>query len=87
MIKASTCSFAQMMLAAVTNFSLAQSTSYIQVEYGLDELKSCWHGFVDTSDHANLPFTSRNHICDEFATALTDYIEYLEEPSPLTLGR
>ena len=84
---ASQCSFNQMMTVAAGNFTLAEATSYIQVEYGIDELKTSWQGFVDTSDEYNMEFKSRKDICNHFAHALTDYIDYLEQSSPLSMGR
>lgn len=83
---ASQCSFEQMMQTAAGNPTLALATSYIQVEYGIADLKSCWYGFVDTSDCHSLQFKSRKHICAEFANALSDYIEYLGESSHLEVG-
>lgn len=78
---ASQCSFKQMMTIAAGNFMLAEATSFLQVEYGIAELRACWDGFVDTSDHYNQEFKSRKQICAEFANALADYIEYLGESS------
>jgi hypothetical protein len=85
-MRASQCSFDQMMVAAAGSFPLAEATSYIQVEYGLDELKACWDGFVDTSDAYEQTFKSRKQICDEFTHALSEYIEFLGESIPLSLG-
>ena len=78
-MNASQCSFDQMMIAAAGSFPLAEATSYIQVEYGLDELKACWDGFVHTSDAYGQTFTTRKQICAEFTHALSEYIEYLGE--------
>lgn len=75
-----------MMLEAITNRVLAEATSFIQVEYGISELHACWDGFVHTSDNYDQEFKSRKQICAEFANALADYIEYLGEPSPQSLG-
>lgn len=85
-MKASKCSYRQMMNIASENFTLAEATSYIQVEYGLSELQACWDGFVHTSDAYGIEFESRKHICSEFTQALSEYIEYLE-PSLNPLGR
>ena len=83
---ASQCSFEQMMFAAAEYFPLAEATSYIQVEYGLNELKGCWDGFVHTSDAYGQTFTSRKQICDEFTHALTEYIEHLGESLHYEVG-
>lgn len=84
-MKASQCSFEQMQQNALTNRFLGETNSFMQVEYGLNELKACWFGFVDTSDVYELDFKSRKHICAEFANALVDYIEFLK-PAPNPLG-
>ena len=86
-MRASDITFESMMRFAAGNFTLAEATSFIQVEYGIDDLHACWDGFVDTSDHAGLEFKDRKTICNEFTAALSDYITYLDESSPLTLGR
>ncbi len=59
---------------------LSDATSFIQVEYGVAEVRACWDGFVDTSDNAGLTFKDLTDVCSHFAVALTDYIEYLSEP-------
>jgi hypothetical protein len=66
---------------------LGEATSFLQVEFGLAELQASWAGFVDTSVNYGLSFNNRKHICNEFAIALADYINFLEESSPLQVGR
>ena len=83
---ASKCSFKQMFHEALTNRTLAESTSFMQVEYGLSELEACWDGFVHTSDAYHQEFKSRKQICEEFSHALSEYIQVTEEPSFNTLG-
>lgn len=83
---ASDVSFDSMMRFAAGNFLLAEATSYIQVEFGKSELLACWDGFVDTSNNAGLTFKDRKSICNEFTAALSDYILYLDESAPLSLG-
>ena len=78
--------FNQMMRVAAGNPDLGVSASYLQVEYGLDELIACWDGFVHTSDAHGLEFKSRKHVCLEFSDALNEYLEYLGEPIPDSLG-
>jgi capsule polysaccharide export protein KpsC/LpsZ len=72
------CSFKQMMTIAAGNKKLAEATSFVQVEYGIDELRACWDGFVDTSTHYGVEFKTRKHLCEEFANALLEYAEYLQ---------
>ena len=86
-MKTSDITFESMMRFAAGNFTLAEATSFLQVEYGMDDLRACWDGFVDTSDHAGLEFKDRKTICNEFTAALSDYIIYIDESAPLTLGR
>ena len=86
-MKASDVNFESMMRFASGNFTLAEATSFLQVEYGMSDLRACWEGFVDTSDEAGLEFKDRKTICNEFTAALSDYIIYLDESAPLTLGQ
>ena len=83
---ASDVTFDQMRRAARNFSELGVSASYLQVEYGLSELEACWDGFVHTSDYHNQYFTTRKAICQEFANALSEYLEYLGESVPVTLG-
>jgi hypothetical protein len=78
--------FDKMRIVARNNPELGIPASYIQVEYGLDELEACWDGFVHTSDANGLEFPSRKQICLEFSHALNDYIEYLGESIPVQVG-
>ena len=86
-MKASDVTFESMMRFAAGNFTLAEATSFLQVEYGMDELRACWDGFVDTSNNADLEFKDRKTICNEFTAALSDYIIFIDESAPLTLGQ
>lgn len=85
-MRASKCSFKEMMNSSYGNLQLGSATSFIQVEFGLVELETCWDGFVDSSDHFGLDFTSKKHVFNEFATALSEYIGYLDEPSSIQVG-
>jgi hypothetical protein len=84
---ASDVSFDSMMRFAAGNFTLAEATSFMQIEYGKNELVACWDGFVDTSNNAGLTFKDRKSICNEFTAALSDYILYIDESAPLSLGQ
>ena len=83
---ASEVAFEKMRIVARNNPELGVPASYLQVEYGLKELEACWDGFVHTSDEYGQEFKTRKQICLEFANALNDYIEYLGEQIPVTLG-
>ena len=77
-MKASSITFESMMRFAAGNFTLAEATSFIQVEHGIKELEACWDGFVDTSDDAGLEFKNKKEVCEAFAEALHEYILYLD---------
>jgi hypothetical protein len=85
-MKASDVSFESMMRFAAGHFPLAEATSFLQIEFGMSELRACWDGFADTSDAAGLVFKDRKSICNEFTAALSDYILYLDESAPIALG-
>ena len=80
-MKASDVTFDDMLAKRKANDMLAQATSFIQVEYGLEELLAHWTGFVDVSDDNEVTFTTKTRVCNEFATALSEYIEYSEPVS------
>ena len=86
-MKASDITFDSMMRFAAGNFTLAEATSFLQVEYGMSELRACWDGFVDTSNNAELTFKDRKTLCNEFTAALSDYIIFLDDEAPLSLGQ
>ena len=83
---ASSVTFEQMRRAARNNSELGVPASYLQVEYGLAELEACWDGFVHTSDHYDQHFKTRKAIYQEFANALSEYLQYLGEQIPVSLG-
>jgi hypothetical protein len=83
---ASDITFESMLKVAAANPMLGEATSFMQVEYGKSELEACWDGFVDTSNEAGKKFKDRKEICNEFTVALSDYILYLDESAPLSLG-
>jgi hypothetical protein len=83
---ASSVTFEQMRRAARNNSELGVPASYLQVEYGLAELEACWDGFVHTSDYYAQQFKTRKAIYEEFANALSEYLEYLGESIPVEMG-
>jgi hypothetical protein len=85
-MKASDVTFQQMLAAGKKNPQLGKACSYMQVEYGIKELETCWQGFVDTSDHAEQNFRYRKQVCAEFGDALSDYIEFLGESLSVEVG-
>jgi len=85
-MKASDITFESMMRFAADNFTLAEATSFLQVEFGISELRACWDGFVDTSNEARITFKDRKTICNEFTEALSEYVIYLDESAPIGLG-
>jgi hypothetical protein len=83
---ASDVTFEQMRRASRNLSELGVPASYMQVEYGLLELEACWDGFVHTSDYHQQTFKTRKEIHQEFANALSEYLEYLGESIPLEVG-
>ena len=83
---ASDVTFEQMLRASRNLPELGVPASYMQVEYGLAELEACWDGFVHTSDAYHQSFKTRKEINQEFANALNEYLEYLGESLPVSLG-
>jgi hypothetical protein len=83
---ASDVTFEQMRRASRNLPELGVPASYMQVEYGLSELEACWDGFVHTSDAYHQSFKTRKEIHQEFANALNEYLEYLGESVPVSLG-
>jgi len=83
---ASEVTFEQMRRAARNLSELGIPASYMQVEYGISELEACWDGFVHTSDDYGQTFKTRKEIHQEFANALSEYLEYLGESIPQPLG-
>ena len=83
---ASDVTFEQMRRASRNLPELGVPASYMQVEYGLAELEACWDGFVHTSDAYDQSFKTRKEIHQEFANALNEYLEYLGESVPVSLG-
>jgi hypothetical protein len=84
-MNASQVTFEQMMRVAAGDPDLAHATSFMQVEHGISELHATWDGFVDTSDFYQVTFKNRKDVCNNFASALAEYIQYLE-PVPNPLG-
>lgn len=83
---ASDATFEQMRKGARNLPELGVPCSYLQVEYGLSELLACWDGFVHSSDRYSQTFKTKKAIYLEFAHALEEYLEYLGESVPVTLG-
>jgi hypothetical protein len=86
-MKASEVTFDKMRIVARNNSELGVPTSYMQVEYGLEELEACWDGFVHTSDNYGQEFKSRKQICLEFANALNEYLECIGESVSVPMGQ
>jgi hypothetical protein len=72
------CSFEEMLEMSTKLSGLGIAASFFQVEFGLDELRACWDGFLHTSSHYGVEFQSKNDVCEKFTDALTDYREYLD---------
>lgn len=77
-MKASECTLKDAQHIAGYTKHLAESMSFIQVEFGHAELRACWDGFVDSTDHFQQEFTTKYKICMAFAEALIEYIDQFE---------
>lgn len=86
-MRASECPIDFLFRKAITNQEIANLLSFVQVEYGLIELKSHWAGFQDVSDHVGIRFDDCDEIVTEFCTVLNDYLEYLQEPASHKVGQ
>lgn len=83
-MKASECTLDDAQHIAGYTRHLAEPMSLLQVEFGHAELRACWDGFVDSSDHFEQEFTTKYKICMAFAEALAEHIDYLEPaPNPI----
>jgi hypothetical protein len=72
------CSFEEMLEMSTKLSGLGIAASFFQVEFGLDELRACWDGFLHTSSHYGVEFQCKTDVCEKFTDALTDYREYLD---------
>lgn len=77
-MKASDCTLDHAQVVARDCKDLAEAMSFLQVEYGLQDLQACWDGFIDVSDRYGQEFPTKRMICFEFSNALTEYISHLE---------
>ena len=78
MVKASSCSFDDLFVFAKDFPDPARTLSYFQVEYGLEELRACWAGFVDSSDDYYSEFENECEVYHVFVRDLEEYIDTLE---------
>lgn len=60
----------------VVDLNLA--VSFIQVEWGLQDLEACWDGFRDTADHYNQEFDNELDCALQFGLALNEFAECSE---------
>lgn len=64
------------MASGIVDLNLA--ISFIQVEWGLNELEACWDGFCDSTDHFNQHFDNELDCARQFGLALNDFAECAE---------
>jgi hypothetical protein len=62
--------------AGIVDLNLA--VSFIQVEWGLEDLQACWDGFRDTADHYNQEFDDERDCALQFGFALDEFAECSE---------
>lgn len=73
-MKASEFPWDKLLTYSVISPEVGMTFSFVQVEYGLDELKAHWEGFRDAADYHNLQFDDRNHIITHFAHELHQWL-------------
>jgi len=64
---------------AKRNKALATTLSFIQVEFGLDELRGHWEGFAQSNDFYDFHFSSKRDCAIEFGTLLSEF-----DPQPVS---
>jgi hypothetical protein len=64
------------MAAGIVDLNLA--ISFIQVEWGLNDLEGCWDSFRDASDHFNQHFDDERDCALQFGLALNEFAECSE---------
>lgn len=70
--------FEELLKFAAREPALAEVLSFVQVEYGMDELVSHWHGFLDTASASGNKWADVSECINDFALNLmivTDYGE------------
>jgi hypothetical protein len=75
-MRASELSFNEIAALSAGLPKLAILMSYIQVEYGIDDLRASWQGFSDSSDYYGNSYTDKRHICLKFGELLQEYIQF-----------
>lgn len=74
-MKATDCSLNEVFHVAKTNKDLAMILSFIQIEYGMRELHSHWHGFRDVSDNYGVEFDNKRDVANQFGKALSAFFD------------
>lgn len=70
--------FEELLRIAAREPALAEVLSFVQVEYGLDELKAHWQGFLDSAEASGSFWADTSYCINDFALNLmvvTDYGE------------
>jgi hypothetical protein len=79
-MKASQCSLDDIFELASVDEEVALLLSFIQVEFGLSELRGHWNGFVEMSNDYHIDYDSKEDVTTNFTFALS---EIAELPQPL----
>lgn len=77
-MRASECSFDDLMEIGHGSPTLSVLLSYVQVEHGLKDLQASWEGFTDSSDYGGEKFSNKYEICLNFGNSLLELI--VDEP-------
>jgi hypothetical protein len=79
-MKASQCCLDDIFELATVDEEVALLLSFIQVEFGLSELRGHWNGFVEMSNDYHIDYDSKEDVTTNFTFALA---ELTELPQPL----
>lgn len=74
-MRASDCTFEELRLDSASCPDLGKTLSFIQVEYGLKDLKALWQGFMDFSDDSGTEYESKKELYQSFREQLEDHVE------------
>ena len=84
-MKASQCCLDDIFELATIDEEVAVLLSFVQVEFGLSELRGHWDGFVEMSDDYHIDYDSKEDVTSNFTSALAEFSEY--QPLSGQVGR
>ena len=72
-MKASQCCLDDIFELAAVDEEVAVLLSFVQVEFGLSELRGHWDGFVEMSDDYHIDYDSKEDVTSNFTCALSEF--------------